>query len=131
MAFNEVARLEDETHLRHGTIPMVALGGCHGALHLVRCQHAMKNHHRTMISPPTHEQSPCPCVVLDKVARLEQGETHLRCGVIAVAATGGCHGVLHLIRCQRTIKNSSQGRTFRTNPHALSILAQFWTKWQG
>jgi hypothetical protein len=71
-----------------------------------------------------------PCIVLDKVARLE-GETHLRRGPIAMAAAGGCHAALHFVRCQHTIKKSSQGRTFRTNPHALSILAQLWTKWQG
>jgi hypothetical protein len=48
-----------------------------------------------------------------------------------MAAAGGCHAALHFVRCQHTIKKSSQGRTFRTNPHALSILAQLWTKWQG
>jgi hypothetical protein len=69
-------------------------------------------------------------MAVDVVARSE-GETHLRHGTISVAAPDGCHGALHLVRRQRTIKTLSWDDDFSTNPRALSIFASFWTKWQG
>jgi hypothetical protein len=71
-----------------------------------------------------------PCVAFHRVSRLE-GASHLRRGAIAVVATSGCHGTWHLVRSQHTIEKSSYDDDFPTNPHALSILASFPTKWQG